>query len=372
MTFSTTTLFSPLNAGAYALKHRVVMAPLTRMRASPDEAIPSPFAAEYYAQRASEGGLIITEATQISVQGKGFPQTPGIHSDKQVAAWREVTDAVHARGGVIFLQLWHTGRISHSSHHLDGALPVAPSAITPAGEAYGADFKTYPFETPRELSLSELPSVVDEHRQAAKRAKAAGFDGVEIHAANGFLIDQFLQDKSNQRSDRYGGSISNRMRFLLEVLDAVKEVYSGAEIGIRLSPFGKLGDIGDSAPLKLFREVIQVLSMHNLAYLHLVEPRANAGLSEDQDLSQPESVCGLFRDAFSGPLIASGGFTKASAEALIASGHADAVAFGRSFIANPDLPYRLSIDAPLNPYNRATFYGGGAEGYTDYPVLPQR
>jgi len=371
MTFSTKTLFSPLNVGAYALKHRVVMAPLTRMRASATDAIPSPFAAEYYGQRASEGGLIITEATQISVQGKGFPQTPGIHSDRQTAAWREVTDAVHARGGVIFLQLWHTGRISHSSHRYDAALPVAPSAIQPAGEAYGADFKSYPFEIPRALTLNEIPAVVDEFRQAANKAKAAGFDGIEIHAANGFLIDQFLQDKTNVRSDQYGGSISNRMRFLLEVLAVVKESYSSREIGVRLSPFGKLGDIGDSAPLQLFHEVIQVLSTYNLAYLHLIEPRANVGLNEEQDLSQPESVCAMFREVFNGPLIASGGFTKASAETLIAKGHADAVAFGRTFIANPDLPYRLSIDAPLTPYNRTTFYGGGAEGYTDYPTLQQ-
>lgn len=367
----TKTLFSPLNIGVHTLQHRVIMAPLTRMRASPLDAVPSPFAAEYYGQRASEGGLIITEATQISVQGQGFPQTPGIYSDQQVNAWREVTDAVHARRGVIFLQLWHTGRISHSSHRCDAALPVAPSAIKPAGEAYGADFNTYPFEVPRELTLSEIPLVVDEFRQAAIRAKAAGFDGVEVHAANGFLIDQFLQDKSNRRSDRYGGNISNRMRFLFEVLEAVKEVYSSGEIGVRLSPFGKLGDIEDSAPLSLFREVIQALSMYDLAYLHLIEPRANVGLNDEQDLSQPESVCSMFREIFNGPLIASGGFTKTSAEALIAAGDADAVAFGRTFISNPDLVYRLSINAPLAPYNRATFYGGGAEGYTDYPALPQ-
>lgn len=369
MTSTTQDLFTPLQAGAISLNHRVVMAPLTRMRAQPPEHAPTAVNAEYYAQRASAGGLIITEATDISPQAKGFPQTPAIFSEPQVAGWRQVVEQVHAKGGRIFLQIWHTGRISHSSHHADGALPVAPSAITPAGEAFGAEFKTYPFETPRALALNEIPRVIEEFRHAAKQAKAAGFDGIELHAANGFLIDQFLQDKSNQRQDLYGGSINNRLRFLLETLTAIEEIYPSEAIGVRLSPFGNLGDIGDSAPHTLFSAVIQQLAQRNLAYLHLVEPRANVGLSEEQNNNQPESVAALFRPLFPGVIIASGGFDKTRANAVIAAGHADAVAFGRAFIANPDLPYRLQIGAELNAYDRATFYGGDDKGYTDYPAL---
>ncbi|WP_027583392.1 alkene reductase [Bradyrhizobium sp. Ai1a-2] len=365
----TQSLFAPLRVGPFRLEHRVLMAPLTRMRASQPGDVPTALNAKYYGQRASKGGLIISEATQISLQGKGFPRTPGIHSDEQAAGWKLVTDAVHAHGGIIFLQLWHTGRISHSSHRPDGTVPVAPSAVRPSGKAYGADFKAYPFEIPRALELHEISGVVEQYRQAATRAKPAGFDGVEVHAANGFLIDQFLQDRTNRRTDRYGGSVANRARFLLEVLDAVESVYGASRVGVRLSPYGTLGDIGDSDPVVLFTYVIEALSAREGAYLHLIEPRSNAGLSDEQNLHLPDSAATLFRASFSGPLIASGGFTKDSAEAAIDDGRADAVAFGRAFIANPDLPRRLAIDAPLNAYDRSTFYGGDERGYTDYPTL---
>jgi len=362
-------LFTFLDIGPCRLSHRVVMAPLTRMRACEHTLAPNALNARYYGQRASRGGLIITEATQISAQGQGYPRTPGIHTDEQAAGWKQVVDEVHARGGRIFLQLWHTGRISHSSHRSDGALPVAPSAIRPAGEAWGAGFARYPFETPRALEPAQIPAVVNEYKLAAQRAAGAGFDGVEVHAANGYLIDQFLQNRTNQRADDYGGSVPNRVRFLLEVCDAVTSVYAPSRVGVRLSPFGVVGDIGDSDPAGLFTHAIQSLSARGIAYLHLLEPRAKAGLTEGQDLGQPPAVAALFRGSFSGPLIVSGGFTKESAEAVLRSGTADAVAFGRAYIANPDLPYRLAMNAPLNRYDRSTFYGGTERGYTDYPAL---
>ncbi|WP_213715861.1 alkene reductase [Cedecea lapagei] len=370
MTTHVKDLFSPLRAGRLSLQHRVVMAPLTRMRVSGPEGAPDALNTEYYGQRASEGGLIITEATNISLQGKGFPQTPGIYSDRQQAGWKQVVEAVHKKGGAIYLQLWHTGRISHQSHHPETP-SIAPSAIRPAGEALDANFTPQPFAIPTALELSAIPAVIEEYREAARRAKAAGFDGVELHAANGFLIDQFLQDKTNQRTDEYGGSIANRMRFMREALAALREVYSAGEIGVRLSPFGKLGDIGDSYPLALFTDIATWLSEQQIGYLHLVEPRANTGLNEEQDMTQPASVAALLRPCFDGAIIASGGFTRESANALIAAGNADAVAFGRAFIANPDLPYRLSVNAPLNAYDRSTFYAGDARGYTDYPTLPR-
>ncbi|SMG54599.1 alkene reductase [Cedecea sp. NFIX57] len=370
MTTHVKDLFSPLRAGRLSLQHRVVMAPLTRMRASGPEGAPDALNAEYYGQRASEGGLIITEATNISLQGKGFPQTPGIYSDSQQAGWKQVVEAVHQKGGAIYLQLWHTGRISHQSHHPETP-SIAPSAIRPVGETLDANFTPQPFATPAALELSAIPAVIEEYREAARRAKAAGFDGVELHAANGFLIDQFLQNKTNQRTDEYGGSIANRMRFMREALAALREVYSAGEIGVRLSPFGKLGDIGDSNPMALFTDVATWLSEQQIGYLHLVEPRANTGLNEEQDMTQPASIAALLRPYFDGAIIASGGFTRESANALIAAGNADAVAFGRAFIANPDLPYRLSVNAPLNAYDRSTFYAGDARGYTDYPTLPR-
>jgi N-ethylmaleimide reductase len=245
----TSSLHSPVKIGEFELAHRVVMAPLTRMRASDPGSAPGVLNAQYYAQRASRGGLIVAEATQISWQGKGYPRTPGIHSDEQVNGWKTVVDAVHDKGGRIFLQLWHVGRVSHSSHHPDGALPVSASAVPPAGEALAAGFKRLPYETPRALETDEIPRIVDEYDQAAVRAMLAGFDGVELHGANGYLIDQFLQDGTNRRSDRYGGSVENRVRFLLEVTDKLVSRLGASRVGVRLSPFSTVNGISDSNPL---------------------------------------------------------------------------------------------------------------------------
>jgi N-ethylmaleimide reductase len=311
---------------------------------------------------------MIAEASQISPQGKGYPATPGIHSAAQVAGWRAVTDAVKARGATIFLQLWHVGRISHPSHQPGGERPVAPSPVRPAGETLAADWRRLPYETPRALSLDEITAIVADYRRAALNARDAGFDGVELHGANGYLLDQFLQDGTNHRTDAYGGDAAGRARLLLEVLDAVAEVWGMERIGVRLSPFGTVGDIADSDPQRLFAFVIDALSRRQIGYLHLIEPRARAGLREEADASAP-AIVAPFRALFAGPLIASGGFDRASAAATVAAGAADAIAFGRAFIANPDLPRRLKTGAPLNPYDRATFYGGSERGYTDYPAL---
>lgn len=362
-------LFTPLQIGSIPLHHRVVMAPLTRMRATADGAEPTALHTEYYGQRSSPGGLLISEATQVTAHGKGFPRTPGIHTDAQEAGWVRVTRAVHARGGHMFLQIYHTGRVSHSSHLPGGDLPVAPSAIAATGMALGADFASHGFEIPRALTTDEVPHVVEAFRQAAARAMRAGFDGVEVHAANGFLIDQFLHDGSNHRDDRYGGSIENRSRFLFEVLEAVTQICTPARVGLRLSPFGTLGGVHDAAPQQLFDSVIHRLSRTGLAYLHLVEPRANAGQTDTQNLELPASAAALFRKSFDGPLIASGGFNAASASRMLQDGHADAIAFGRAFIANPDLPQRLKTGSALTPYDRSTFYGGQARGYTDYQSM---
>lgn len=362
-------LFTPFQLGSIQLSHRVVMPPLTRMRAGLVDRVPSPLAATYYGQRASEGGLLIAEATQISQQGQGYPQTPGIYTDEQVAAWTQVTDAVRAKGATFFLQLWHVGRVSHSSFQPDGALPVAPTAIAPAGETFTNSWRREPYETPRALATSEIAGVVEDYRRAAQRAKDAGFDGVEIHAANGYLLDQFLQDRTNHRQDQYGGSVENRMRLLLEVVDAVAQVWPLERIGVRLSPYGENGDIADSDPLGLFTEVARALASRGIGYLHLIEPRSRAGLKDSVNDDAPPSVAALFRPVFAGPLITSGGFTSETAEQVLQSGAADLVAFGRAFIANPDLPQRLATGAPLNPHNRPTFYGGDARGYVDYPAL---
>lgn len=362
-------LFSPFTLGAISLKHRVVMPPLTRMRAGLVDRVPSSLAATYYGQRATDGGLIIAEATQVSQQGQGYPQTPGIYTDAQVDAWREVTRAVHEKGGVIFLQLWHVGRVSHSSFQPGGALPVAPSAIAPSGSTFTNDWKREPYETPRALETAEIPALVADYRRGAELAKRAGFDGIEVHAANGYLIDQFLQDRTNQREDRYGGSFENRARLLMEIVDAVQQVWPADRVGVRLSPFGENGDIADSDPLGLFTHVVEALASRSIGYLHLIEPRSRAGLVDDTNEQAPESAAAIFRPMFKGPLIASGGFTAETAEQVLEKGAADLVAFGRAFIANPDLPKRLAAGAPLNPYNRPTFYGGDAKGYTDYPAL---
>lgn len=349
-------ILSPIRIGPYDLPNRVIMAPMTRSRAGEGNA-PTELAATYYTQRSS-AGLIISEATQISPQGVGYPFTPGIHSPAQIEAWKQVTTAVHAQGSRIFLQLWHVGRISHPSLQPEGALPVAPSAIRPEGQAWTLQ-GMLPFVTPRALELSEIAGVIDDYRQAAANAKTAGFDGVEIHAANGYLIDQFLRDKTNRRTDAYGGSIPNRARFLLEVAEALIGVWGPERVGVRVSPLNPRNDIFDSAPAETFGYAVNQLNALRLAFLDIVEDEAN-GLRLDAR---------YFHASWKQVLIANREYTLERANALLAEGKADAVAFGTAFLANPDLPERFRRNAPLNVPNRATFYGGGAEGYTDYPAL---
>ncbi len=355
----TTDLFSPITLGSIAMQNRVVMAPLTRNRAGEGN-VPQDINVTYYAQRAG-AGLIITEATPISPMAHGYPATPGIHSDAQVAGWKKVVDAVHARGGKIVLQLWHVGRISHPSLLPDNALPVAPSAIKPAGQAF-----TYTglqdFVTPRALEASELPGIVADYAQASRNALVAGFDGVEIHAANGYLLDQFLRDGTNKRNDQYGGSIENRTRLLLEVTRAVVDVAGADKVGVRISPLNPFNDIADSNPQALFNHVAAALNPFNLAYLHVVE-----GGMGGSDLPPFDFV--ELRRQFKGAYMANLGYTKATANAAIVEGRADVVAFGVPFIANPDLVERFRRDAPLNAADQASFYGGTEKGYIDYPTL---
>lgn len=363
---------TPFQLGRMALAHRIVMPPLTRMRAGAADGVPSALTASYYAQRATQGGLIIAEAAQISRQAQGYPQTPGIYTEAQTQGWARVVKAVHDQGGYMVLQLWHVGRVSHSSLHEGGALPEAPSAIAPKGYGFDSQFGRVPYEVPHALSVDEIQGVVADYVRAAENAKAAGFDGVEIHAANGYLLQQFLEDQSNQRSDVYGGSIENRSRLLFEVIAAVNRVWPMSQIGVRLSPFSDVGDMADSDPASLYAYVIDELSKLGLGYLHLIEPQVRAGLGAALKHDAPESVCRMFRPRFKGPLIASGGFTAEKAETILREATADLVAFGRLFIANPDLPRRLITGAPLNSPNPKTFYGGGEVGYTDYPFLGEQ
>lgn len=352
-----TDLFSPIKLGKLALSNRMVMAPMTRNRAP--EAIPTPLMVEYYGQRAT-AGLIITEGAQVSEEAVGYPATPGIYSDTQVNGWQNVTDAVHAKGGHIFVQLWHCGRISHPDFH-DGNLPVAPSAIPAEGQAF-----TYEglkdFVTPRALELEEIPAIVEQYRHAAACAHKAGFDGVEIHAANGYLLDQFLRDGSNTRNDAYGGSIENRARLLLEVTEAVCNEIGADRVGIRLSPVNAFNDMHDSDPQALFNHVAGALSRLKPAYLHLVEVSMTGAADHAVDMQQ-------IHRCFDGLYIANGGYDKARGNDVIATGSADLVAYGIPFIANPDLPARLRLNATLNEAEQATFYGGDLHGYTDYPAL---
>jgi len=353
-------LFNPVRLGKIEMNNRIVMAPLTRNRAAMPGNVPQAINATYYAQRAT-AGLIIAEATPISPMAHGYPATPGIHTSEQVTGWRQVVDAVHAAGGKIVLQLWHVGRISHPSLLPDNALPVAPSAIKPAGQAY-----TYSglqdFVTPRALATDEIPGLVADYKRAAELAKEAGFDGVEVHAANGYLLDQFLRDSTNQRTDEYGGSIANRSRLLIEVLAAVCKVWGADRVGVRLSPINQFNDLRDSYPQALFTHVMEALNPFNLAYVHVVEA------SMTGDTPQPFDFKAL-RQACRGNYLANGGYDRARGDAAIASGHAEAVAFGVPFIANPDLVERLRVNAPLNTPDQSTFYGGGEQGYTDYPAL---
>jgi N-ethylmaleimide reductase len=348
-------LFTPVALGAHDLKNRIVMAPMTRNRASEGN-VPQALNAEYYAQRAS-AGLIITEATQVSPQGVGYPATPGIHSAAQVAGWKAVTGAVHARGGRIFLQLWHVGRISHPSLQPGGALPVAPSALKPEGEGMTYEGPK-PYVTPRALETAEIPGIVEDYRKGAANALAAGFDGVEIHAANGYLIDQFLRDGTNKRDDAYGGSAENRARLMLDVTEAVVDVWGADRVGIRLSPAGSFNSMSDSDPDATFGHAVKALNRFGLAYLHVVEDRSGA----------PVDWAAL-RAGFDGPYMVNGGFDRDRANDALARGAADLVSFGSRYLANPDLPERFAQGVPLNAPDQATFYGGGAEGYTDYPAI---
>lgn len=354
-------LFAPYRLGPLQLKNRMVMAPLTRSRAEAGN-VPSSMAPTYYGQRA-QAGLIITEATQVGPGGQGYISTPGIHNDAQVAGWKKVTDAVHAQGGLIFMQLWHVGRISHPDF-LGGKLPVAPSAIAPRGVQTYTPEGLKPIPAPRALDTAEIPAIVEEYRQAARNAQAAGFDGVEVHGANGYLLDQFLEDGTNQRTDQYGGSVENRARLLFEVLSAVIAVWGSERVGVRLSPGGTFNDMYDSNPQETFGYVVKRLASLNLAYLHLIEPAPSQGEHPMPDLSAR-----YFRPFYPRPLIVAGGYTQGRAQAVLHAGLADLVAFGQLFIANPDLPERFERGAPLNTPDPQTYYGGGAHGYIDYPTL---
>lgn len=358
----TEALFTPFTLGDISVRNRIVMAPLTRNRARPEDDTPYALHAEYYAQRAG-AGLIITEGTQISPEGKGYAWTPGIYSDAQVAGWKAVTEAVHAKGGRIAAQLWHVGRVSHTSLQEGGAAPVAPSAIGAASKTFdGTSFVQT--SVPRALELDEIPRIVEDYRRAARNADAAGFDGVEIHAANGYLIDQFLRDTSNTRTDAYGGSVENRVRFLREVVEAVTGVLGAGRVGVRLSPFSNANNVGiDSDTLATFGAAIDVLNAAGVAFLHMVE--GQTGGPRDW----PAGALEALRDRFKGAYIANNGYTRDTAIAAVASGKVDLVAFGKLYISNPDLAERLALDAPLNPLPTEGLYGGGAKGYTDYPML---
>ncbi len=358
---STVDLFSPLQLGPLTLQNRMVMAPLTRNRSTP-EGVPHALNVEYYRQRAG-AGLILTEATCISPEGVGYPLTPGIWNSAQVTGWKAVTAAVQEAGGKIFCQLWHVGRISHPDLQPGGQLPVAPSAIKPAGDAITLQGPK-PFVTPRALATEELPGIVAAYRNAARLALEAGFNGVEVHAANGYLLDEFLRDGSNQRQDAYGGSIDNRARLLLEVVSAVCEVYGERRVGVRISPVQPFNDMRDSDPEATFTRVVELLNAFNLAYLHVTElgrdaPGAAGPFFEPLDL----------RARWHGIYMTNAGYDKARANAVLQADQADLVAFGVPFIANPDLPERYRRDTALNPPDVATFYGGAEKGYTDYPCL---
>lgn len=348
-----TTLFDPIQIGDLQLANRIIMAPLTRCRAD-EGRVPNALMAEYYVQRAS-AGLIISEATAVTPMGVGYPDTPGIWSDAQVRGWSNITKAVHAAGGKIVLQLWHVGRISDPLY-LNGQLPVAPSAIQPAGHV-SLVRPMKDFVTPRALETEEIADIVEAYRQGAENAKAAGFDGVEVHGANGYLLDQFLQSSTNQRTDRYGGSLENRARLLLEVTDAAIEVWGAGRVGVHLAPRADSHDMGDANRAETFTYVAQELGKRGIAFICAREKEADDSLSPS------------LKEAFGGVFIANERFTKDQANAWLAEGKADAVAFGIPFIANPDLPARLAQDAELNAPHPETFYGQGPVGYLDYPTL---
>jgi N-ethylmaleimide reductase len=363
-------LFTPLRVGAIQLPNRIVMAPLTRMRAGANN-VPTALNAEYYAQRSS-AGLIISEGTAVSAQGQGYPSSPGIYTAEQIAGWRGVTDAVHAGGGRMFMQIQHNGRNSHSSLLPAGSLPVAPSPIPPNLPGFTKDFQQVPIEVPRALETAEIPVIVGTFRQAALNAMEAGFDGVEVQGANSHLIEEFLEDGTNQRVDPYGGSKEKRVRFLLDIVDEVTAAIGPDRVGIRLSPFGQYGGIRDSNPLELFTFVIQELDKRRISYLHLIEAKGSEMGLTDELHEDAMNNAALFREVFHGPLLSAAAYTPESAALAIENKHADAIAFGRLFIANPDLVRRIRESQPLNAHDRSTFYGGGEHGYTDYKTLREQ
>ncbi len=354
-------LFTPLPMGDLVLPNRVLMAPLTRNRAQGD-GTPKDMAVDYYRQRAS-AGAIFSEATQVSAMGKGYLDTPGIHTDAQIEAWGQITEAVHAAGGRILCQLWHVGRISHVSLLPEGRAPVSSTARAAQAQTFATEGMVATSK-PEALTVEGIEAAIAEFRAAALAAKAAGFDGVEVHAANGYLLDQFIQDGVNDRTDDYGGSLENRLRFPLAVLDAVIEVWGAGRTGMRLSPLGQFNDMSDSDPEATFRALYEAVGQRGPAFLHVVEAFPGTETTAAQ-----RAVIERLRKRFAGTYIANGGYDGASGEAAVASGHADAITFGRPFLANPDLPERLRVGAELNAPNPDTFYGGGREGYTDYPFL---
>jgi N-ethylmaleimide reductase len=363
MEANTDILFTSFNLKGQLLKNRIVMAPLTRSRAMHGSDAPHALNVEYYTQRAS-AGLIISEATQISPSGKGYAWTPGIYSTEQIAGWKLVTDAVHAKGGIIYLQLWHVGRSSHPAFQPRGVLPVAPSAIPPKGQRTYLENGTFAeIETPRALEITEIKDIIQDYRIATRNAVTAGFDGVEIHAANGYLIHQFLSDGSNQRSDAYGGSVENRIRFALEVVEAVTNEIGANRTGIRFSPVSNFNDMHDSSPSSVYFPLVRALNRFDIAYIHVVEGETGG----------PRDLKGFdfhaLRKEFNGTWMVNNGYTREMAIEAISSGYADLVAFGVPFIANPDLVERFKRNANLNQADPATFYGGNAKGYTDYPFL---
>ncbi len=359
-------LYRSFTLGDLQLPNRLLMAPLTRSRSKQPGDVPWEINATYYAQRAG-AGLIFSEATQVSPQGKGYAFTPGIHSDAQVEGWRKVTKAVHEAGGRIYLQLWHVGRISRPELQPDGQQPVAPSAIKPEGAQTFIDGQSGLVEVlePRALSAEEIPEVVEQFRQGAINAKQAGFDGVEIHGANGYLLDQFIRSESNRRSDEYGGSIDNRLRFPLMVVDAVVDVWGVARTGIRISPTGTFNDMHDDDPVATYGAFAKQLNNKGIAFIEVVEDSFQGNAAD----GRPEAVVQAIRENFKGAYIANGNYSAAEAQQRIEAGKCDLVSFGRLFISNPDLPERFRKGAPLNEYDEDTFYGGDEHGYTDYPAL---
>ena len=357
-------IFEPIQLGSLTLANRVFMAPLTRTRADVD-GVPSEFAATYYSQRAS-AGLIVTEATQISPMGKGYSNTPGIHSRAQVKAWSEITESVHKSGGRIFLQLWHVGRISHTSLLPNGVQPLAPSAIRANAYTHIATGSAQVSE-PVALTTSGIRETLVDYRHAAENAKTAGFDGVEVHAANGYLIDQFLRTGTNQRTDEYGGTAENRVRFLAEAVEKVLEVWDSKQVGVRISPTVDFNDMMDANPHETFSVAVEKLSGYGLGYLHVVEQAQDSKGSAEEGIALSAHLRKLWKSVY----VVNGGYDGPRGEEAVRSGHADAVAFGRAFLANPDLPKRLQLGATLNEMDPTTIYGGGAEGYTSYPTLTE-